>query len=437
MRDKFVLEFFYTNINLQSAGTEKYIKNQIANLNNHGIDAVVLFPVRKKILSLDLNFWGLMLNDSFKQILSTEQVIGELQHLSKSRKQLTGVLIHHLMNVDLDELQKILMSVVGCPTIVYLHDFYTACVQYNLIKNDFEFCGDAIIKEMKCKDCHHAEIAKKKKKMQHFFSNIGGGSISFIAPSLYVAKLWGAAYPMYENNVRVIGHLIPKEQYEDNHDTLKDIEPLRIGYVGATKRTKGWDSWVDASKKLESQNHGYKLYQFGQGTPATQDVTCIPVSIQKDGDNAMIEALRNNKIHVAVLNSIWPETYSYTYFECMAANTFILTNKNSGNIAARVASDDDGVVLEKADDLSSFLDNEDELRVDVNKFRLSKHSVPDHYVNNEEYIELLNHDSKEWYQQSVVSASTSSMRRVISILLYNVRYRKKGQTATIKIQHIC
>lgn len=44
------------------------------------------------------------------------------------------------------------------------------------------------------------------------------------------------------------------------------------------------------------------------------------------------------EIDCVILWSNCPETYSYVYFECFAANTFILANSLSGNIAKRETS---------------------------------------------------------------------------------------------------
>ena len=44
----------------------------------------------------------------------------------------------------------------------------------------------------------------------------------------------------------------------------------------------------------------------------------------------MLNALRQNNVDVAILWSLCKETYSYTYFECYAANVFVVTDENSG-----------------------------------------------------------------------------------------------------------
>ena len=50
----------------------------------------------------------------------------------------------------------------------------------------------------------------------------------------------------------------------------------------------------------------------------------------------MTKALRDNDIQVALLWAKWPETYSYTFYESLSANLYIITNRVSGNITNQV-----------------------------------------------------------------------------------------------------
>ena len=71
----------------------------------------------------------------------------------------------------------------------------------------------------------------------------------------------------------------------------------------------------------------------------------------------MLKALRENKIQVAILWSICPETFSFTYYECFAAGVFVITNQNSGNIEAMVRENKNGIVLRDEMELRRFLSN--------------------------------------------------------------------------------
>ena len=100
----------------------------------------------------------------------------------------------------------------------------------------------------------------------------------------------------------------------------------------------------------------------------------------------MTDSLREEKMHVAVLWSLWPETYAYTYYEALAANCFVITNENSGNICAQVKARNNGTVVR---DLSDILCNESKLRKLVNDFRANDHIVPEELIENEDFLSLI------------------------------------------------
>lgn len=428
MKEKFIIEVFYTNINLHSAGTEKFIKEQIAVLNKNDIDAILLFPVRKTIPLININMWGLMLNDSLIDIYTTSQIISLFDLWSAQGKQLCGVFIHHLMNLELEGLKQVLLSVKGCQTIIYLHDFYTACIQYNLLKDDNEYCGSALINTQKCAQCiyypssvyHHENIIR-------FFNEINKQNLCFVAPSEYVADLWSKAFPQFNSKLIVIRHQNCNGQYTENMEVIKGEEPLRIAFIGAQSTNKGWNYWKQAIERLNHDQYNYSFYHLGHSTYNSPYIQNVEVSVQKYGPDAMIKALRQNKIHVAVLNSICPETYSYTYFECLASNSFVITNANSGNIATQTSIHGNGIIVDTPNKVLDALSNEKELRIKVNAFRKVKHFGPEYLENNLKFLEFINSGNVAWFCNQSHDQSKKHISHLCAVFLYNIRYRHLGQ----------
>lgn len=428
MKEKFIIEVFYTNINLHSAGTEKFIKEQIAVLNKNDIDAIVLFPVRKRIPLVNINMWGLMLNNSLIDIYTTSQIVALLERWSTEGKQLCAVFLHHLMNLDLESLKQILLSVKGCQTIIYLHDFYTACIQYNLLKDNNEYCGSAILNAQKCGRCtYYPSSVYHHQNIKRFFNEINKQNLCFVAPSEYVADLWRKAFPQFDNKLIVIGHLNCMGQYTENIEVVNGEETLRVAFVGAQSTNKGWNYWKCAIDRLDHSLHNYSFYHLGHSVYNSPYIRNIEVAIQKDGPDAMIKALRQNKIHVAVLNSICPETYSYTYYECLANNSFVITNAHSGNIAAQSNVNNNGIIVDTPSGMLDIFSNEAELRIKVNIFRKAKHFGPEYLENNIKYLELLNHENFNWFCRQNYNESKKCSSRLFAVSLYNIRYRRLGQ----------
>jgi hypothetical protein len=86
---------------------------------------------------------------------------------------------------------------------------------------------------------------------------------------------------------------------------------------------------------------------------------------------SMVEALVHNKIDVAFLWSLCPETFSFTLYESIAAGCFVLTNRDSGNIGAYVKENpDQGFVLRDEGGLFSLFSG-DSLEVAVTNYQRS------------------------------------------------------------------
>ena len=68
------------------------------------------------------------------------------------------------------------------------------------------------------------------------------------------------------------------------------------------------------------------------------------------------------KIDLVLLWSIMPETFSYTLYESMAAGCFVITHKNSGNIAITIKQNNKGEIIDNEADLIALLtQNHDDL----------------------------------------------------------------------------
>ena len=59
----------------------------------------------------------------------------------------------------------------------------------------------------------------------------------------------------------------------------------------------------------------------------------MKVSVDRDFRFSMVDSLVANRIDVALLWPPWPETFSFTLYESLAAGCFVLTNGHSGNIS--------------------------------------------------------------------------------------------------------
>ena len=390
--NEFVLSISYGNFFNCTAGTDKVILAQRDMLESVGISHIHIFPCSIRLPFTNKRFtryWGVIIDGhTLHQLYTPNEVIQILARIMKNTKILKEIHVHHLLYVNINQLEKIL-DVFVVPIKFYLHDYYTICLQHNLLKNNIAYCGKGAVSQNKCAGCnyyfrsrdHYTKIKKIFNKYQD--------RMHFISPSKVAKDIWCSAYPEYEKIATVIYHQSFVGRYLKNSEVILDEEPLKIAYVGTQTINKGWKQWRNGIRQAYELGCNEKYYHFGNTNDKIPYVEKVPVFFTSGKINAMVEALRANNIDVVVLWSICPETYSYTYYESTAANTFIITNKYSGNIAAMVFERNNGIVLDSEQAFIELICDEKKLRNLVNEFKSSKNYGPLNLIENTELLQLI------------------------------------------------
>lgn len=388
----FILSISYGNYVGNIGGTNKVILAHKLMLESGGISHIHIFLCLIRIPLTDVfpfKYWGVTIDGhTLKQVFTLTEVIQILGHIINSGSKLNEIHIHHLMYLNMNHLVK-LLDIFIVPIKIYLHDFYTICLQFNLLKDDNQYCGKGAVSWDKCNSCRYYLDSNKHSQKIIFFLNKYKENIKFIAPSDIVKEIWTSAYPYYKNKVIVVYHQNLLGLYRNNCEVIPDRSPVKIAFVGGQAFNKGWTSWINVTRKAYNLGCNEKFYHFGNTGNTSHYIKNVPVCFSSENINAMVMALRTYRIDVAVLWSICPETYSYTYYESTAANTFIITNINSGNIAAMVRKRNNGIVLDNESEFAELICNEKRLRHIVNHFKQSGNYGPLDLVENTEFLQLL------------------------------------------------
>lgn len=387
---RYVLSISYGDYTSGVGGTDRVIKAHQEMLNQEQFSYLFIYPLQKinnKFKISEECFWGCICDGKKMGILSTDKVMVFLRQLQKEDYKLLAIFIHHLKHVSLNELDKIVSS--SCvPIYFYLHDYTTICPLAGLVTSKDCFCGTSFPNEAKCNGCEFYSDTNVKRlfAIQDLLEGLHD-RIQYIAPSDTAKNEWVKCYPENRDKVRVIYHQTRCGEYND-HTVPAEEEPLKVAFVGYQKNLKGWTQWSDAVYKAVNNGCKMKFYQFGTTNVHFPYIQEVSVDF-KNSLTSMTDALRSYGIHVAVLWSIWPETYSYTFYEAWAANTFILCNELSGNICDQVRQKQNGLVCSSPDDLVELLSDEDYLRRQVKQYRNNITHGPMLLSENPEIFSLL------------------------------------------------
>lgn len=293
-------------------------------------------------------YWGMIINGVEEGVFSTEEIKNNVVSFN-----IKEIYIQHFQRLRLEEFIE-LINYFKCPLKFFLHDYYSICTHYCLLDDNGEYCGECQPSENKCVGrCQDAnDNIKRYNRIRKFFEEYNN-VLEVISPSYKASEIFSKSFPIMRNIV-----IVPHQIGIGVNSQFPGCDKFRIAYVGYQGEHKGYNIWRKLVSNL--RNNKIEFYHLGKASEFLSNVKYVSVDYRKSNRD-MVSLLKRNNINIAFLWSIWPETYSYTYYECYAANVFIITNKHSGNIADQVLKNRNGVVLDTYDDLVNLFNNSDEL----------------------------------------------------------------------------
>lgn len=341
-----VIALSHSDYRISLGGTEKVIHQEQNELARRGISYIQIYGISDDMGEYR-RLWGQRVGVNIDGVPAGSFTVIQLVLIlailvEDARLCIPAVHIHHLMRFDLSGV-KFLVTVIHSERIrIFIHDYYTICPQFNLLKNEKEFCGGTCSAD----DCRfRSEKESHFLGMRRLFDRL---DFEVIAPSDIAAGIWRKAYPEYGERVRIVPHLVYKEIPKKNGKRLQRLATRayrpRIAFLGREEFAKGLEAWWRLVGHQELRKR-YDFFHLGIAGLRKPGVRYVDVSFLKEGDNAMLKALHEHEIDGVFLWSIWPETYSFTLYEAFGENCFVITNSMSGNIAAQIETGSRGAVF--------------------------------------------------------------------------------------------
>lgn len=375
---------------LAAAGVEKYLAEERDLLDRRGISILGAFPFptrrSRRLHRLLARYVGLLVDGvpcGFYAVRKLGDVAGLL---NAAGKRLLEIQIHHLRHLDLAAVRDFLAA-VPVPVRLFLHDFYTICPQYNLLRNDQMYCGSVPPSAEKCAGCRHW-TPDHLSRIRDLLASLGD-RLAVVAPSASAREIWIESFPEFSGRTAVVPHWRPEGRRHRAVRPNNPAAPLRLAYVGAPRAHKGWEAFTQAASELSAVGAPYEFFHLGLGAGAPANVRNIPVSFLRDGPQAMTNALRAAEIDVVLFWALWPETYSYVLHESWLAEVMVVASAASGHIARTVQAEALGPVLADLPALLAYLGDEKGVRRDLEQFRLRRAVLPERFVPNERIADEL------------------------------------------------
>ncbi len=262
--------------------------------------------------------------------------------------------IHSLIGHNSEALLAILKS-AGCKSGWYwVHDYSSVCAGYTLLRNDVEFCGAPKPTSAACSMCVYGPFrVAQMAAHERLFEEL---DLTVLAPSDAALDLWKAGINV-SAPAKVHEHLKLELDGAAKSRELSISRPLRVAYVGQPVTHKGWPVFRELTVNF-ADDPRYEFYHVGKG-PQGIAATFREVAVGPDDLGAMVRTLSELEIDVAILWSLWPETFCIAAAEAFQAGAAVVTFNDSGNVAALVKKTGFGAVLDSEGALTALFESGD------------------------------------------------------------------------------
>ncbi|WP_317214225.1 hypothetical protein [Gluconobacter sp. GP1] len=300
------------------------IRDEALAFSSHGWAYLHLFPTctistlapfqqGEFVASLNGQYIGRVTVNTLLAFLETQKIYYPNRYL----------IIHHLMGAVTECVPIIARKMNAQKNILWLHDFFTICPSYALMRNDIAFCDAPVRTSAACKICAYGvERQRHLPRIKTLFEEL---LPEVIAPSQHMLSFWEK-----KTSLSVVKASVQEHAFiTDKTFVKKQLScTLKIGFVGTPVFYKGWEIY----RKLATQFLGdarYEFFYFGFSPQEAVNITSVSVNIAQNDRDSMQKCIRRHEIDIVVNWPLSPEEFSFTAYEAVAAGTFLLVPKES------------------------------------------------------------------------------------------------------------
>lgn len=376
--NKYILSIGADNLHGGAGGVGKYVITQQRLANENNIGYFYLFYVKKIIKSKMIIFrWGLILDNKYLGFFSTNQV---KQIIKKNKINIDSVYLQHFIWSKVSEVDKIL-TFVNKKIYVLLHDYYTCCTKYMLVKNDV-YCNANWLGDNSCLDCKNYKESINKEGIMWKSLNKFNEKINYISPSVCTKNIFLRFHPNIKEEKVIV---VPNQNIIISKDdsVVKLNDKIRVAFLGNSNPMKGWDEY---NKLVNIFKDKYDFYLFNSFGVTIDGTKTIHAKYDSNHLNGMVDFVTENNIDVVILWAKWPETFSYVACEALASKCYMIGYKDSGNIVDLINNYKTGKIYNAFNELIFDMNNIETFTNKINDYRMSTNNVKIELKDNSNII---------------------------------------------------
>jgi hypothetical protein len=343
--ERWIISLSHDDYRVSVGGVQHCINLEQLAAHRKGWRYLHIFPLDSRPLLVEEAEWrnlrfGVNVDGKYAGVTRGEQLLT----IALDAHQIgadVDLVIHSLLGHSIEMIVALFQACDPKSSLFWLHDYFSVCPSYALLRNDVTFCGAPMSGTLACRVCAFGSERKKHEvQIAKLFEAL---PIKVVAPSEVALEIWRNSSKLPAKQQLVLKHCKVQLGAETTTEQLNG--PIRIAFLGHPAHHKGWNTFVRLVDEFKHDDR-YQFVHLGSSRMITSGCEFEDVSVLRDGPSAMKSALERHQIDVALLWSIWPETFSFVAHEALAAGCSIFTHCDSGNIAKLAQQDAKHVVFE-------------------------------------------------------------------------------------------
>lgn len=335
------LTFSHDNFIENGGGLQMCLRRESVAFQQCGVDHLHLFPASPWTVTREPDETGplgVLLNGRRLGAFAAETVLDALR-AAPAGGAARSVAVHSLLGHEPAVTAAIARAFGGDGAFFWLHDFASLCAGFHLVRNDVEDCGAPAPDSAACGVCVNQPLrARHLNAHRRLFEDL---RMTVVAPSETTLAFWRSRTDL----PAVAEVVVPHARLETELAPAAAAEgPFRVAFLGMPVSLKGWGVFRELSERFADDPRYAFLHLGGQASPDA-DVSFHEVRASTDQPDAMRATLETLAPDAALIWPLCRETFSFTAYEAAAAGAAVITNRDSGNVAAFAAAPGIGRVL--------------------------------------------------------------------------------------------
>ncbi len=281
---------------------------------------------------------GVMLNGRRIGVFAPEAVRDAFAAAPRDGKR--SFAVHSLLGHGAESTADILAAAGLREGFFWLHDFASLCAGFHLLRNDVQDCAAPPPASAACGVCAYGPHRRRHLDAhRRLFERL---ALTVVAPSQTTLDFWRSHGDLPAASTVVLPHarLVEREAAR----RVASERPFLLAYLGMPTPLKGWPVFRDLVQRFEGDPR-YEFLHLGGAPEPSAPATFHKVVVTGESPLAMQQALEALQADAALIWPLCRETFSFTAYEAAAAGAAVLTNPDSGNVAAFAADPARGIVL--------------------------------------------------------------------------------------------